>query len=354
MQRVTALALLIAIISAGCGFIADKDRIVVGRIGDNVIRRGDLFNVLRAMPDEERPNIVNKGDLVQVLQTHIDDELKLGLGQRMAAEGKVDVPRERAEEAYFATHPELISVRQVTDPSALGMTTEQLAAMQEEVEMGIDRVQDKLLGESAVFALAKDYLEAGVIEVSEEDLNQEYSLRKNELLSFETVDFVGLRFPTTMPNAEFEAANARRLVDEGAPWDQVLAQYYNANPDLVFRSKIENNPAATKFRGFWTTAAGAKKGDVLGPVFIPAYSLVATTPEGGQETQSMPDAYLVFEVINHKPEALKTIEEAKADLLPSILYRKALKALRDEKRAEIYEDKLPDPSLFMEESDALF
>lgn len=354
MQRLTALALVIVVVGAGCGAIADKDRIVVGRIGDNVIRRGDLYGVLRAMPDDERPNIVNRGDLVRVLQTYIDNELKLGLGQRLVAEGKVDVPRSRAEEIYFAKNPELRTIREIADPSVLGMTAQQLAAMREEVEIGIDRELDTLRGEAAVYALAREYLENGTIEVTGEDLEQEYSLRKDELLSYETIEFVGLRFPSAMPNAELEAANARRMVDEGVHWDDVLGRYYSVNPDFVFRSMIENNPGAAKFRGFWTTAAGAKEGDVLGPVFIPSYDLVVGTPDGGQERQSQPNAYLVFEVTRHTPERSKTIEEAREDLLPSILYRKGLRALRAERQAEIYEDKLPDPSLFMESDEALF
>src|SRR6056297_564145 len=54
-----ALTLAALATAAGCGSIADKDRIRVARLDDTYITRGDLKELISDMPDKERPNIRN-------------------------------------------------------------------------------------------------------------------------------------------------------------------------------------------------------------------------------------------------------------------------------------------------------
>ena len=86
---------------SGCGQITDKDRIRIAKIGDRYITRGDLYKIIRDMPDTERPLIRTQSDLLRVLNTHIDSRIKLPLGKKLAAEGKVSVDREQARERVF-------------------------------------------------------------------------------------------------------------------------------------------------------------------------------------------------------------------------------------------------------------
>ena len=86
---------------AGCGQITDKDRIKVAKIGDKYITRGEIFRIIRDMPDTQRPMIRNRSDLLRVLNQYIDSRIKLPLGQHLAEEGKIEVPREVARETFF-------------------------------------------------------------------------------------------------------------------------------------------------------------------------------------------------------------------------------------------------------------
>ena len=80
------LACLLALaLAMGCGMIADKDRIKVAKINDRYITRGDLYKVIREMPDAER-DIRTKGDMLRVLNRHIDELIKLPLSQEVERE----------------------------------------------------------------------------------------------------------------------------------------------------------------------------------------------------------------------------------------------------------------------------
>jgi hypothetical protein len=59
----------------------------------------------------------------------------------------------------------------------------------------------------------------------------------------------------------------------------------------------------------------------------------------------MPAAYLVFEVLDHRPESALPLEQAKAKLAAPILVAKMMQQLRDDNDVEIYEKQLPDPAL---------
>ncbi|MFO7776461.1 MAG: hypothetical protein R6W89_11760, partial [Candidatus Hydrogenedentota bacterium] len=160
MGRILAVG-LIAALASGCGMIADKDRIVVAEMGGETITRGDLMKVIREKPPEERPVIRTREDLVEALQTHIDDEIKRRLGQRLEREDVISVPRERAEQVFAQSNPELML--DLPNPEEWGMDDAMLAAMRDEREFGIDRVHDRLLGEQAVMYRIRQALQQGNI-----------------------------------------------------------------------------------------------------------------------------------------------------------------------------------------------
>jgi hypothetical protein len=78
---------------------------------------------------------------------------------------------------------------------------------------------------------------------------------------------------------------------------------------------------------------------------------MVTPGPGNQPQRTSLTGYLVAEVLDITPPAQKSFEEAQPDLAPSIYYVKFMKALREKQNVEIYEDRLPEPSLFREQSD---
>jgi len=96
------------------------------------------------------------------------------------------------------------------------------------------------------------------------------------------------------------------------------------------------------FRSLWASISESKPGDVIGPVYIPAYSGVAV--DGVPQT--LPPAYMIVKIIDHRPEGTKPLEDAKQELASSILVRKMLAELREEYGVEIYRDKIANPDLF--------
>ncbi len=134
----------------------------------------------------------------------------------------------------------------------------------------------------------------------------------------------------------------------GEKFDAVYNEMAARSPGYVIESEIDNNPSLERFRGFWMSVSGAEKGAVLGPVFLPEYQLMVEAPDGKVRAKTMPAAYLVLEVIEHYPERTLSLEESKQSLLPTILVSKMMQRLREQNRVEVYEDKLPDPALFVD------
>lgn len=332
------------IFASGCGWIADKDRIVVATLDGEPIRRGDLKRIIREMSDEERPLVQNKGDLLRTLNKYIDETIKAGLAKRLKGENRIAVPREMARESYFQNNPEDRSLFEIQDPKALNLTEAGLKAVQAAVEFKIDDEEERLFREQAVMYRVQEALKGGLLAIADEEFRQEYSFQKRTLRNFEQIEFIGIRFPTTLQDAASQAAAARRRMDLGESFDQVAQSYARRDPSRILRSGFENNPASDKFRTFWSQVSGCKAGDILGPVYLPYHELVRPAEDGTSEVIPMPGAHFVFQVIEHRPESEKTLEEAKPELAPPILYRKMVERLRTEHGVEIYEDKLPDPA----------
>src|SRR5690349_19638712 len=88
-----ALLLPILLGAAGCGLIADQSLIVVAKLDGKNITRGMLDDLIYDMDDKERPNIRTRQDYLRVLNQYIDQEIKIPLGQEMAAKGEIKIDR---------------------------------------------------------------------------------------------------------------------------------------------------------------------------------------------------------------------------------------------------------------------
>lgn len=364
IKRLTGIGLLLtAILAPACGQIADKDRIRIAKIGDRHITRGDLFKLIRETPDVARPLIRNRGDLLRFLNQHIDSRIKLPLGRKLAEEGKVHVPRELAREQFFReSGDEEEQLRhawsmEIPPPGVItplmkvyGLTPELLQFNKDMIEEGTDAVIARLQGEQAVQYLAMEALREGRITVDEKEVERDYQFMKEQLVTFETIRFLGIRFPSTVTDASGAAAQLRKRMDAGESFDALVEEYAARGKEdqveYVIQSDIENNPALTRFRGFWSAASGAQAGDVVGPVYLPAYQQVVEMSDGAPRVTDMPEAYLVFKVLEHTPASVLGLEEARPQIVLPLITAKMMHALREEKGVEVYEDKLPDPSHF--------
>jgi len=359
-----ALAWLLAVtllVAPGCGFIADKDLIKVAKFKDRFITRGELAKVIRDTPDDERPIIRNKGDLLRVLNDYIDNLIKTPLGEEIEQQfqslGKKLVPREAAMQRYFQEHSEdnYAAMYTAENPELIGMSKIQLDAVKQQIDVGIDRLLEKMRGEGAVAVRAMEAVKKGTLTVTDEEYQQEYALRKDELKKLEWMRFWAIRLPADMPNSEVEAANVRKRLDAGESFDKLMEEYSAKNPNLVLSSEIENNPSLSKFQQFWLNASGSSKGEIIGPVFLPQYQIMSSPDAKGKAAvRDMPAAYLVLQVLDVRPETTLTLDEAKPKLAPSILISKMMSVLRQEDGVEIYEDKLPDPTMFSDRTGELF
>lgn len=357
LSAIAGLLLLLASTS-GCGFITDKALIKIAKVKDHYITRGELAKVIHDMPDDERPpNIRSKGDLLRALNDYIDELIRTPIAESMAEQLDKMVPREAAMQRYFKEHPDdnYASIYATEDAESAGMSKEALKVVKAQIDEGIDRMLVKMRGEAAVAIKAMEAIKKGTLTISDEEYQQEYGFRKNDLKKLEWMRFRAIRFRAETPNSEAEAAAVRKRLDAGEPFDKLFEEYAAKDKDFVLTSEIENNPGLAKFQQFWLNASGSKKGDIIGPVFLPEYQIMSTPDAQGKATvQNMPTAYLVIEVLDQRPETTLTLEEAKPRLAPFVLLAKMMTQLRQESGVEIYEDKLPDPSIFADRTNEPF
>jgi hypothetical protein len=357
-----ALVLFLAgLLAAGCGMIADKDRIVIARAGGENITRGDLFRIIREMDDRERPNIRNKGDLLRVLNAHLDEQIKLPLGRELDA-SLAPEERERylalAREQVFRENEEM-NYRAVyaMEPPADGQPTPAMQAynisvlglrnMKDLIDDQVDTLFEKLMAELALMRLAEQALEAGELDLDRDDLIIEYELRREEFRQYEWIKFDAIRFPNSREGA-VAAAQLREQAAMGGTFDAVLERVAGEMPDRVMLSQeIEHNTDDAKFADFWRDVAGAKPGSVLGPVFLPEHQGIAV--HGDQMvSKTVPSAFLTVKVLDHRPAETLTLDQvlARPDTLRSLAMPVAqavmMEKLREQRGVEIYEDRLPD------------
>lgn len=339
-------ALLATLLSlTDCGRIIDKDLIVVARIGDREITRGELRKVVREMPDNERPNIQSRGDYTNVLEAYVDEEIRNDLAEKLEQEGKLKVPRELAAAQFDAENPDMAHLDQIEASPALeeqyNIGKAEIQIMRNEREAGIDRVHRKLKGKAAVILRAQQAVQDKTLEVTPQELQEEYDLRGDEFQKFEQILFTGIIFRGDANQARAEAAQVVQRVQNGEKFEDIQAQYRAQNPEMYLEAAgIENNPALEKYRGFWQQASGAEVGQVIGPIFLPPFDKL--NPTTGR-AESTPGGILVLKVLDHKPEQQKSLEEAATELALPILEAKMMQKLRQEYKAETYPNKLPDP-----------
>lgn len=342
--RVVVLGLLVVVLN-GCGWLIDKDRIRIAKIGNEYFTRGDLNDVISRMPDDERPIIQNQGDLLRVLRATIDDRIKQDLSEKLQADKKIDVPREAAAQEFDRLNPEYQRIPEMTNPEDFNLTKYDLAVMKDDRENGIDKLHRKMMGDAAVGYRVRQALEKKQLTITPEELENEYELRKDELHHFEQITFSAIRFTSAPDQARAQAAQVVERVKNGEKFEDILVQYGTSNPDSVIpEAAIENNPSLDKFKGFWQQMHGAETGQVIGPVYMPPSEKVT---ESGQ-TEVMPGSVLVLKVLTHTPETTMSKEEAANLLAAPILYAKMIQLLYKEYGVEIYDKNLWDPSFLNE------
>ncbi len=361
MLAIAAVCAVALLAIPNCGRMIDKDRIRIAKIGDKYITRGDLFRLLREMSDTERPKISSRGDLLRLLNQHIDSLIKLPLGQKLKAEGKIDVPRDLAREEFFKESgdegDQLRTMWRMEIPKngeitplmrEYDLTPEKLQFQKDNIDDETDRTLAKMLGEQAVQYLAVDTLKEGKLKITDEEIEREYRFAGDSLRTFEEITFRAVRFPAAIPDAAAQASHVRALINGGQSFESLVDAYLLKGQQdkmgYVIESAIQNNPGLQRFRGFWNVAAGANEGDIIGPVYLPEYQQVAVGQDGKTKSVVMPDAYLVLKVLQHKAEHTLTIEEAKPTLAAPLIVGKMMELLRQENGVEVYQGDLPEPA----------
>ena len=337
------VAAFVATFAAGCGWLADPDRIAVAKINDKVIRREDLEKVLREMLTEERPHIRSRSDLLRVLEDHIDRTLKHALAAELQEQGKIDVSREVAANQFDAMHPKYRSY--IENGEAMGMTQSERTYFQEEREILINRLRKDLLGEAAVEYRAIEESKAGTLTITDQEYRDEYEYAKEELKNYETVAFEAVYFPKDQPDASTIATRALERLRAGEEIRDLAAEYTAAGTGFSLNSVLRKDPRSSqKFQSFWQQASGAKTGDALGPIFITGWHRTQADDQGRVNVALIPDAFLVCKVRQAVPESVKSLEEAKPELAARLLYAKMIRKLREENGVEVYEERLPNPA----------
>ena len=341
--------------SFGCGMIVDSDRIVVAELNGKSITLGDLYSIIHDMPDDKRPNIQSRQDYFRILNSYIDHEIKIPLGEEMAAAGTISIPREIAREAYFQsiqdeekqkTQRYMWSIPvpepgQETDlMQVYNITAQDVEFTKNAVDQGTDKILDQMLGDRAVAYLAGEAYNAGNLELNEETLRLEYEITKENYKTLEQMAFLGIQFPTDEVGASAEASKVRERIVAGEDFETIFNEYFAKDPNYCINSAIENNPNLERFRGFWLEASGSEVGDVRGPVYMPEYARMKTNASGEVVQANVPECFLVFKVTEHTPEAILSFEQALPQVAPPIAYAEMMKRLRDEHGVVIYEDKL--------------
>jgi hypothetical protein len=333
--------LLLSGILPSCGKLADTDQFIIAKYQDEVIRRADLKEALRDMSDEDRPLIQNREDVLNALNKLINDKIKDDLAKTLRKEDKITVDRSEARIVYFKKFPEYENVYRITDPSQMDFSERHLKAMKAEVEFGIDEEVDILYRDEAHRFYTKELVSNGTITVTQEELDAEYQIYRNELKTYEIVSFDAMVF------GDIEAAAAiRTRIQEGESFNQVFNEMRSKTPQLAIGRAFQNNPDQIQFRQFWHTVGGSGKGDIFGPLILPEHDVVGQTDDGRTASQKFPASFIVLEVVDRQEPREKTVDEAGIQLTAKLLLEKSMITLRDEYGVEVYEDKLYRPEGF--------
>ncbi len=364
---VLGISLLIVVFLHACGRLGDPETIKIARIDNEYITRGDLYKILREMDDRERPKISSRGDFLRVLNQQIDLRIKVPLGKKLAEEGKISLNRDLAREQFFRMsgdeQEQLRAIWDIPIPEGdtvtplmqvYNLTPATLRAMKEYIEQETDKIYDRMLGDQAIAYLVAEDVKAGKMNISQEELEREYNLKKDNYHIYESIKFRGIFIPTSIPNSAKICSEYRNQIDARKDFDtlvnEILAQKESAiiAPEIknirISESEIENNPNSSRFRGFWSVAENVEVGTILGPVYMPEFQSMSQDSTGRVKADIMPDSYVVLKVLEHRPERTPTLDEVKNLLIPPLLMGKKMEELRKLHNVEIYEKNIPEPS----------
>jgi len=333
----------VALAGLGCGYIADKGRIKIATINGEAVTRSDLERVIREMSPDERPIIRTKGDVRKALQNYLDATLKKDLAEKLKEQGKIHVDRKIAEQVYRQKHPE--EFLKIERPEDYEMSPQDVAYMEQEREYGIDEEVKRLEAEQAVYTAINEAVQSGAMQVSDEEFEEEYNLRKADLKHFEKAAFVGVIIPGSEQASVEAAMGARSRLAQGESVDTIVASLAGQGA-IRIETGLENDPAQFKYAGFWQQASGAEPGKILTPIFVQGWVQVRQNAQGQEVAEPIPSGLLVCTITDRVEPVQKTIEEAKPDLVGQLLYGKMMEKLRKDAGVEIFDDNLPDPSMY--------
>ena len=344
-----------ALLLGGCGELTNKERIVIAEIDGEPVTRGDLQEYIRFLNDDARPEprytiVQRKSDVLRMLHEFIDIQVTDPIANRLKSEGKITVDRDQLRAEYLARNPDKGVVYLIADPAEAGFTVSDVEAMKTIVEFAVDELEEAALRELALAYLAGEIVRRNPRAISEDDFRRAYDARKDELETFETVSFVGLRFPAADPAARRETADIRNRIRQGESFDAVFNEYVDRDENFGVRSGLQNNPNAQKFRQFWNQVSGVPAGEIVGPVFMSEYR---QTNADGQAIQ-VPPTWAVIKILTREPPRPMTFEEAKRPLSVSILRQRVIEGLRADNGVLIYEDKLWDPAGYGDQFEGQF
>ena len=326
----------------GCGEIVDPDNIVVAELDGDPIRQGDLYKHLRRLPEADRPLIQTQADILKALNDYINQQVLQDHADQLSAANLIHVPREAAKAAYFQKSPEFARIYDIPDARLVDLSPADLEAVRAQVDFAIDDEQARLLREAALHYLAQQAVASGELTLSERDFETAYQQREKEMTRLEQIEFIGIRFPTSQPDAAAQAAAARRRVSAGESFDALVAEYRAKDPDLILESVFENDPASHRFDTFWQAASDSEPGDVL-LAFLPPFTVVEERA-GLMRDIEMPASHLLFKVIQHQPAGTMSLEEAKPALTQDLYLERTMQRLRDARGVRVFDEALTDPA----------
>lgn len=341
--RGVALAALVAVSLTSCFGIIDKGRRKIAVIDGKPVTRDDFDKVLRDMPAQTRPLIRTKGDMLSALQAYLDKRVRYKNAEDLLAAKKIFVPREVAEAVLRVREPEIFV--KIANPEDYKMSQEDLKYMEEDREIRIDEMLKELEAEQGVQYRIDEAIKESTLTITEQEYADEFAVSRDKLFHPERVAFTGVLVPGASSGARAAATELARKIHGGAaPGDLV-----GAAPDLhaaIIEAELENDPSKRKFASFWEQAAGAKVGDVIGPVFIQGWTEATQDAQGKVTQRPYPDGMLVCLVTGRTDQTPKTLEEAKPDIERTIYYAKVMDQLRKQDGVQVFEDQLADPGMY--------
>lgn len=338
--------------ATGCGAITDKDRIVVAEVNGEAITRGDVRDYIRTLP--QPPNIQTRGDMIQLVNTIVDQRIKQAVLQSVGPENVPEVPREAAVAQFDAQNPELRGIMSISNPQQYGMTDAELQQAREQRELGIDDTLKDLQGELAVQLRIRDAVQDGSLVIPEDEIQKIYEARKAELAVPEQMFFRGAAFPTEQEDAREQATAMHRRALDGENFDALIREFTGKDVAFPMETGIQNTEGSGGVELFWQHASGAKVGQILGPIFMPAFQMMMPGPNGQPQPQDVPASYLVIKVLEYQEAHTMSLDSARPQLAMPLLHARMMDRLREEYNVAIFEDNVEDPTVGRPSQERLF